>query len=288
MTFRSRNQGVGIAPGTSLAALVAAALVLLAPTAAHADGIDWTTGPTTHPVRRLLVSRSNAVGPECPVLFSTFVGCEVQVSYTGTASGSFTAGVDHSMVRFDSSLGGTVTEPLAPGGYQFTMVFNSLTPPATTTTPFVLTVNPAAISTDVRITPDPATPRGAVVSLALNGPYVDNAYYGGYPIPEGTWSVTVTDADGKDAFAASLPQAAGTVASANFYWSDVPPVPDLRRDGDVHSESAATLGNVAVTLRFRRPSPRPRPLSKRPPPPTRATRRPPPDRSRSPRCRCGC
>jgi hypothetical protein len=127
--------------------------------------------------------------------------------------------------------------------------------------PARVTVTPAELGTDLRITADQNDPGTAIVSVALTGGYVQNLAYP-FPdpiatLPAGTWHVEVSGPDGDSAFSADLPQPAGGPPFISLLWADVSPQTDYTATARFEMD-AAMAGNFETTtatdVSFRSPA----------------------------------
>lgn len=127
--------------------------------------------------------------------------------------------------------------------------------------PAHITVTPAGIGTDLRITADQNDPGTAIVSVALTGGYVQNLAYP-FPdpistLPAGTWHVDVSGPDGDSAFSADLPQQAGGPPFISLLWADVSPQTDYAATARFEIDSALASNfesTTATGVSFRSPA----------------------------------
>ena len=92
-----------------------------------------------------------------------------------------------------------------------------------TTTPLKVTVQAASLSVDGRVETDEAHPTGAVVTALLSGDVIDQYLGCACSLdPAGSWSVSITDADGAKVFTRTIAVKAGEGKDVSAYWNDVP------------------------------------------------------------------
>jgi hypothetical protein len=95
-------------------------------------------------------------------------------------------------------------------------------------TPAKVIVTAAAITSTTTIAVDPINKSNAVVTSQLSGAFIDslpNCYceaQGTYPLPAGTWNLSITDSTGKTVFSRDSAQAAGGEPYLVSYWQNVP------------------------------------------------------------------
>jgi hypothetical protein len=151
----------------------------------------------------------------------------LSVAMAGESSKKFTTGIWDDMAYF--GFYDVSSSALAPGDYTFTGTYvDGSSTMDSGNIPAKLTVTPAAIGIDLRVTTDPLQPAGAVVNAELTGTFVDDVVqcFGSQqchePLPAGTWAFTVTDADGTVVTEKSIDSTEGDSQFASFYWHDVP------------------------------------------------------------------
>jgi hypothetical protein len=121
--------------------------------------------------------------------------------------------------------------PLPAGTYSGTLELKinaGAGPDTATTPPATLTVTPAALGIDLKVGSDPSNPANAIVSARLTGDFADNYIPSSEPTaglsPAGTWTISISDADGEVAHEFTANRSAGDdVLGVSSYWSDVPP-----------------------------------------------------------------
>lgn len=121
--------------------------------------------------------------------------------------------------------------PLAPGSYTATITLGEqegLGAGRVTTAPATLNVAPAPLGIDLRIGADPSNAANAIVAASFTGDFVQAYFTSEDPesglSPAGTWTITVSDADGNAVHEFTSTREAGDdVLAVSSYWSDVPP-----------------------------------------------------------------
>ena len=110
-----------------------------------------------------------------------------------------------------------------------------------------LTITPAALAVEATVIPDDHQPEGAIVSAQLTGKFVDavDECFGStechIPLPNGTWKLTVKNADGTIAHEEEIATKAAASRYASFYLHGVTPSTDYTVDATftpASSESA--------------------------------------------------
>ena len=157
-----------------------------------------------------------------------------QVKTTGTPSGYAPAA--YAYVAGGGTTGSVFhdygTPLLGVGSYTFSVAVDGIgfgnTYKGETPQPASLTITPAALGTEVRVVPDEADPRNAIVTARFTGRFVDeyqSSYFPGAAIsPAGQWSITVVDAAGDVAVERSVDREAGDdTLATSFYWSGAKP-----------------------------------------------------------------
>jgi hypothetical protein len=97
--------------------------------------------------------------------------------------------------------------------------------------PIELEIGPAELATDVRMIADPSNPDNAVVTVGLDGQFINNLVPGlpqdEYPslarMPAGSWHVVITDGAGSTLLDRTIEQPADGPPSATLYWTDAEP-----------------------------------------------------------------
>lgn len=184
----------------------------------------------------------------CYSAFTSTCSTAVKITYTGPASGSFVTG----MYGKSASFG--VPDPLKPftvGTYSFSATFSdpSFGDQVSTTTPFKLTITPAVVGIDLRVTTDANHPSNAIVSARLTGDYVailDGFADSSPPMPAGAWKIAIDDGSGDSALAIDTQQAAGGRPYFSTVWPGVPGGQTYSATGGFVFD-AASAANFTVT-----------------------------------------
>jgi hypothetical protein len=111
-----------------------------------------------------------------------------------------------------------------------------------------LTIAPAPIGVDLRITTDPSSQRNAIVAATLTGPLIDLINQQGTiaTTPAGSWKLSVIDSEGNVAFEKEVAQPAGGAPYFSTYWQAVPA--DTTFTGTaVFTPDAASAGNFTLS-----------------------------------------
>jgi hypothetical protein len=106
---------------------------------------------------------------------------------------------------------------------------------ATTAVPHTLVIQPAPLSVSVRATPDSADPQNTVISMSLQGSWLEDVACCQYRTdwgranldkipapPAGTWTITIANAAGEILVDEQFDQLRGTVPAEVYLWRGAP------------------------------------------------------------------
>jgi hypothetical protein len=119
-------------------------------------------------------------------------------------------------------------------------------------TPGKLTITAAPISSTTTIAADPNNGANAIVTAQLSGDYIeqlpncDCEAAGIYPLPAGTWNLTVTNSKGTVVLSKQQQQPAGGNPFFVSYWSSVPAGESFTAD-TTFTVATASSANFALT-----------------------------------------
>ncbi len=140
--------------------------------------------------------------------------------------------------------------PLAVGDYEVIATVSNVFGTSWSSASGSLTVVPANLGIEARLTSDPAAPGNVIFSARFTGQFIDQvapAEYGTGPLaPAGTWQLVIKDAQGKTVFDQTVNRAeGGNELATSAYWTDAKP-------GEIYTPSATftptgpAAGNFSV------------------------------------------
>jgi hypothetical protein len=204
--------GTGGVLATSSAAFADDAVITLTPATQSAEyGQGWTLNGAV----------SGDLGGNYPVTL---------VVTSGSTTASFDSYFSDNQISF-GSYSAPALQGLDAGTHSISVTFGSALPFIGTpksSTPAVVTITPAAISTTTTIVPDPNNSSNAIITSQLSGKFIDQLPNcqcegeNGYLLPAGTWNLTVTDSQGKTVLTKSFDQPPNGLPTFVNYWASVP------------------------------------------------------------------